>query len=397
MFPARLILLISAAANVVLASAFALKSGVREAPVPSKEQAGRVATPSAAAPSAAPVTWAHLQTLDHVAFVAALRQQGWSRDVLRAIVTARLGQEYGPKFAALNAAHRPPYWRGDRDGDLHPSMSAAARAEARQLSRDYHQALQALLGTDAEDPGLAAHRQRRYGPIAPEKISTLESIESDYRDLIQEARDRAAGRLLDRDREVIRLLEQEREADIAALLTPEEKEAYELRASQTAIGLRFRLQHFNPTEEEYVAIFRLRKAFDDRFGGSNPTPEQRQQRQASESELNQQIAAVLGEERFQEYDLKAHPSWQQAADWVRRQQLPEATAEPLARFGREMQERLQAINRDRSISRADRDAQRAALYHDARLRLGQILPAEHHARYESGPGGWLRSLQPQTR
>lgn len=396
MSPARLVLLVSVATNLVLAAALALRTG---AGASGQTASTLVATPEAtppASPAAEPVTWTHLQRLDEAGLVAALRRQGWSREVLAAIVRAKLDLEYEPRLEALDASHRPPYWRGNRYGSLHSTWTAAARAEGRQIRRELNLRMRTLLGEDAEDPLATAYRQQRYGPVAPEKIDALEAIESDYRDLIAEVRERAGNQMTDEDLEVIRLLEQERAADLSALLTPEEKDAYDLRASRTAMTLRYRLQHFDPTEEEYVAIFRLRKAFDDRHGGVSLMPQQQPQRAADEAELNRQVAAVLGEARFREYELKTHPTWNQAAAWVRLQQLPETTTEPLARLGREMQDRLLTLNRDQSLSSAERAARRNALYQEARRQLGQILPADYHARYESGPGRWLRSLQPPT-
>ena len=106
-----------------------------------------------------------------------------------------------------------------------------------------------------------------------------------------------------------------RDQAIAAVLTPEEFVDYQLRLSETATKLRFALDTFGPNEQEFRAIFRLQKEFDDEFGflfsssghgnGIGPVDTgpadygvtQEKHAEASKA-LNEKIKNALGEQRF---------------------------------------------------------------------------------------------------
>src|SRR5208282_195111 len=60
--------------------------------------------------------------------------------------------------------------------------------------------------------------------------------------------------------EKLRDLQREQDAALSRLLTPQEKEEYELTMSPTADRLRKQLIGFNPTEEEFLDLFRRQQA-----------------------------------------------------------------------------------------------------------------------------------------
>ncbi len=75
------------------------------------------------------------------------------------------------------------------------------------------------------------------------------------------------------DREKLALLNRERRADLERVLTPEELFEYDLRQGPTAMRLRSQLAAFQPTEEEYRAIFTVQHALDRRAVATRPTVE----------------------------------------------------------------------------------------------------------------------------
>ncbi|HEX2099477.1 MAG TPA: hypothetical protein VHF69_02370 [Candidatus Synoicihabitans sp.] len=392
----RLLLVLSVLANFALAVGLALRRPVWS--VARDEQSNPPGAASAEAPVATePLHWDDLRRLDDAAYLQHLRTQGWPRRVIRALVAARLDREYAPQRKAILLENPVRYWQG-KSGQFFPQQaSAATRARLRQLNWEQHSRLVGLLADEANDPSAEANTRRRYGPIAPEKAKHLTMIELDYHELIEQAREAAGGVMLAEDREVIRMLEAERDADMAQLLTPEEKHAYDLRTSPTAVQLRFRLAGFDPSEEEYVAIHQLQKALDDQFRHANSSPELHAQRQAAQEEVNRQIAAVLGEERYRDYEITTHSSWRQTDAWAKQQQLPETATRSLTVLTMEINQRREALSQDRSLSAAERAARQTALHQEATLRLAQVLPAHQIESYQKGPGRWLQTLQPRQR
>jgi hypothetical protein len=66
--------------------------------------------------------------------------------------------------------------------------------------------------------------------------------------------------------EVMREIMKEKDAELAKVLTPQEKEEYDLRMSQTAMMMRMQMSEFQPNEQEFRDIFKLRKDFENEYG-----------------------------------------------------------------------------------------------------------------------------------
>ena len=99
--------------------------------------------------------------------------------------------------------------------------------------------------------------------------------------------------------------QKEMEAQLAKVLTPEELEDYQLRLSQTSMMMRMQLGPFEPSEQEFRELFKVRKTFDDEFGwgGSGVTDKEGRDRMAAaKKETDEQVKQLLGDTRFAEYE-----------------------------------------------------------------------------------------------
>ena len=103
-------------------------------------------------------------------------------------------------------------------------------------------------------------------------------------------------------------MQRRRDAELEAVLSPEEMEEFQLRHSGTAREMRSRLGDFRPSEEEFRRIFRLQKSFDDEivlaFDGleGEQVAEIRAQVMADgQAALDEELKQALGDKRFAEY------------------------------------------------------------------------------------------------
>src|ERR1051325_10186647 len=81
-------------------------------------------------------------------------------------------------------------------------------------------------------------------------------------------------------------------------------EDFNLRMSNTANVMRFTLASFEPNEQEFRDVFKLKKTFDDEFGftGMAPTdPAEKERFDAAKKGLNAQLKQVLGD-RYADYE-----------------------------------------------------------------------------------------------
>ena len=100
--------------------------------------------------------------------------------------------------------------------------------------------------------------------------------------------------------------QREMEDSIKGLLTEEEFTNYLLRMSSTANTMRTQIAGFDPSKEEFMEVFELRRQFDNEYGSSffnpNSSDTDRDAYNAAKDVMNEQIREALGDERYADYD-----------------------------------------------------------------------------------------------
>lgn len=283
----------SATSAAGTATAPAGKSSEKPAARPAAAAATTTGTTGAGAPVGA--VWRAATTeQDLHRVVADLRAAGYPPAVVRAVVQQLLRD----RFASREPNAGQPYWKHNNQTPESIAAQAAVNVERQAL-------LESLLGPDARPSAMmdAETRLRRYGPMSEDKIDLITKIERDYGEMSAEVWAKRKGNILnDSVMQTQQLMEQEKFADIAAVLTPEELTQYELRNSQTARTLLSKLRNLDITEAEYTRLYQVQKAFND----ANPQrattdAASYQQRQNAQLALHEETRAVLGETRFYAY------------------------------------------------------------------------------------------------
>ncbi|HVS53926.1 MAG TPA: hypothetical protein VHD62_16340 [Opitutaceae bacterium] len=357
--------------------------------------ASAVANPTAA-PHFDPGTWDTLATPELAATAARLKAEGFPVSLQRAILSALVVEHFADRHKALaDLIDAQPWWRGSIYGT---ASGAKILAQRQQLQRDETDAIDQLLGVGTGASAYArASQARRFGNLPPEKATALSRIESDYNELSSEIQSGAQNMLLAEDREKLAFLEQEKRADIAKLLSPDELLEYDLRNSSTATQLRYQLSAFNPTEDEFRAIFKVQQAFDAQYAGGNyqlMTLDQRRQWSEARTQVAKQIEAVLPPDRAAEYALKTDSSYLQTNALVSRLELPATATNDIVGIQKDITKRVDAMRTDRSLTAEQRTAQLTALGLEADARLMPILGEAGMKAYKQNAGYWLNNLRP---
>lgn len=287
----------------------------------------------------------------------------------------------GRRLAAVLQRPRPGgerWWRAD-------PASAQARE---QLRREVGLVLGEALGDDA---GLA-------GPgldfLSPEKRAALRRIDQDYAEL--RARFGAGGIVLPSDRERLRLLTAERERDLAALLTPAEREAYDLRLSPSAATVRARYGEGLETEEEFRRVFALQRAFDARFPADSAAARNdaagRQQFAEAQRQLENEVRAALGEAAYARVRRAQDADLRNLEGLATRLNLPPDTTTRLAAARESFATASQQVQADVNLPPDQRRARVQALAAEARTTLTQTLGPEAAEAY-ARQSPWVTMLQ----
>jgi hypothetical protein len=201
-------------------------------------------------PAAFSARWKQLlQNSDDIAALTFLRSSGFPPSVVRSLMTERIRARYESRFRELDVKkNETPYWRTTAWYNVDDDVTT--RAERRSLQREIQDAIRALLGDDVASLHSFERdrRSRSYGSLPPAKITEVEAIDRDYRELTAQVRENAKGFTLTEDREKLAFLEKEKRADLAAVLSPEELEEYDRRNSPASGEIRNKLRHFDATE-----------------------------------------------------------------------------------------------------------------------------------------------------
>ncbi len=325
--------------------------------------------------------------------LARLRAAGFPPAALRAIFKRRLDERYAAQEIAL-IVNQPPatYWQVDRYGD---ADTAEMRSARRALGLTKSNELRALLGEDADSPATRRLWERRYGGLSAGKVEALETTLADYQEMENAIR-MNAGILLPDDRAKLALIGNERQRDIAALLTPAEQAAYDARSGSTAMQVQFRLQDFPVTENEYLALVALQSEFNAEWSYSSTsfTREQRTARTEAQKQLEASVEATLGAERYAEYALKSDSNYLMTKRLTDRLGLPAANALSLAALEKTVREQQNAIYRDRTLSPDGREAQLTTLQAQTRETVAATLTADGAEVYEASFGQWINFIVP---
>jgi len=185
---------------------------------------------------------------------------------------------------------------------------------------------------------------------------------------------------------------------LAAILSPAEFEAYNLRNSDTSRQLRGNLTAFNPTEDEFRTLYKLQATYDERFGPmyAIPSPEEQRQRSEAQRDLNEQIKATLGPARGAEYDRATDYNYRQTSQLVARLELPADTTTKIWEVKQDVEQRANALRRDTSLAPEARLQQLTALATESTTRLTPLLGGQRGMEAFKQYGGfWLNNLTPR--
>ncbi len=380
---------ISLVANLALVAVF-IRRG--ESTVEVAAPPAPASTPAARTDEPPGKTLDRLRSENAHAYAGALREAGVAPRAARLLVADALREKYLEKQRELIGSGDPQeFWK--------TAASATDRekqAALRKLAREQEDLLREIFGPDAEAAAENERLARIYGPLPEEKLAKIDRIHSDYGGMAEDVRSRSGGLLLPADREALEWIERERRKDVAEILTPEELEFYDLQVSPTARTLRARLATFGPTEQEFRALFRLQREFDERFGAATGGVDEsrRGERAAAETELEGKIRTALGEARYEEYRRQQDPGYRTVARIAERFGLPPKRADEVMAFARSAQARLQTLRDDKAATPEAVRQALAAIGREASERLTALLGAEGVELYRMTSGGaWLGALE----
>ena len=396
---------VSVAANLGLAFVWYSKSNDLSAAGPAavSPHAGATTTPLAAAATttatgdasgtlspevtrALPELFRQLVDGDLSAGVARLRAAGMSEDTVNLIAQAVVMKKFKKAYEELGGdGMNFLMWGG-----------GYARTDAQREAQRKMQEIQKKLSEEARAAGVDRSSFFNFGRKVPglsaEKSEQLARLEADRQEMRSQVHTEASGMMLDRDTERLKYIDAEFKKDLAALLTPEELEAWSMQRSETAQNLRAQLAYMAPTDEEFRKILKLQEAFNEawpsNFGGNTDW----QKRSEAERAMKKQIAEVLGPTRAADYDKATSYEFGTLSNLEYRLELPKGSADKVLGLHKETDEAARKIRSDKSLSDADRKESLKVLAEQVKSELVGVLGEEGMKAYRNQNSHWIDGL-----
>jgi hypothetical protein len=241
------------------------------------------------------------------------------------MVLADLSARYDAKLRSFfEPDPNTPFWKQGSNifssNDKRMEQYTALQRERTKLQREL--LADPFFATD----DVSAAQRRQFGNLSRPTIDQLQRIEDDYAEMGAAIRSATNGILLAEDREKLALLQRERRADLASVLTPQELADYEMRSSPMTGMLVRQLATFNASESEFRAIFQAQQAYNDRLPGAALTGGDYSARQTAQQQLNDQLKAGLGPDRYADYIRETDRNYQTLSRLAQRENIPTETA-----------------------------------------------------------------------
>jgi hypothetical protein len=327
------------------------------------------------------LTWQEIESDDYPTYIANLRLLGCPEQTIRDIIIADVNQVYARRREAELSTPAQGWWITDPE----PALPEAADSQAEALEAERRQLLDELLGPGWEASlsyfenrdrtvpldgpllgELPAETKRTVREIGLRSLERLSALEENAR---------VEGRevpLADVAREQQQLRE-----ELAAVLQPDALEEYLLRYSPNAQAWREELQGFQPTKEEFRALFRTTDEIDRQLAllaDANDAPSIAK-RERLEKEREEATRQALGPERFAYYRVTQDPLFQQARQTALEAGAPVETVMPLYEVNHATDEERRRILSDTALTPEQQSEQLAAIQ-QARLDTLRALLGE---------------------
>lgn len=339
-------------------------------------------------------TWQSLESSDYKRYAANLRSIGCPEATIRDILRADVTQLYEQKKKQLRrAAPKYEYWSNDRD--FLPGVGREAWTGMLALDEERDSVLRSL--------GIEPDQRKRAAKSSNAFEWMLDFLDDDKKARILRLRSELDDKLAVRqpgslDDRGIQALQKEMEDSIRQLLTPEEAVQYDLRMSPTASSLRRQLQGFEPTEEEFVSLFKLRKAIDEQWGlnSGNDSAAEQASRQEAEQRLKEQIKELLGPQRYADYELSLQPGFQQMYVAVKQAGLGMEQARQLYAMKQVAEEQAARIRSDQALAADQRGAALERIRQESERSIQTLIGDNGWQQFRQGLGArWLNRLTRQ--
>jgi hypothetical protein len=345
--------------------------------------------------------WRMLESSNYVVYIQNLRNFECPEETIRDIIITDVAKFYARRRAELKAQAPPQhFWQ---TMEVLSAGSTGLQAQLHALDKEQRDLIRELLGVDLRAEMTKYWNEEEYQNfgdeyLPDEKRDQVQALQQKFDDREQEIYARSRGLLLDEDHAALRKIRQEREAELASLLTPDEMVEYQLRHSDTANTLRSQLAGFAPSEEEFRRIFQLQKSFDDNFNQAfDPIDDaamavKAKSQEAAQAALNEEFKKTLGPERFAQFQRAQDDDYKTLVQIGERFDLSREVADRVYSLKVMAERQRQQIESNPNLTDEQRATALLGIARETERTVAGTMGDKIYKSYQKAGGQWLSNL-----
>lgn len=347
----------------------------------------RIELPASRAPVtnalAVQFTWRAVADRDLKRYIAKLRHVQCPEETIQDIILAEVDRLYQAKEAALG--FRGEFIKVWEQSEPSREKDFEKAARFRQLRVEKRNLIYELLGIDVpgDIPSLVGSNfnsawEQALALLPLEKRGPVRAAQDRFWEKTETLRKRLDNLLLPEDAEEYRRLRAERVAELQKILTPLEFEEVEIRTSTTANTLKTELSAFQPSEQEFRELFRIKRDLHEAtyVPGQvvgDEEGQRAQERTMASLKAEEQIKSTLGEARYAEYQRAQDSDFQQISRVATDEGLPRDKAIAVYNLQKQTQQEIQQRLQDPNLQPAQRTALQTQIMTESIERTRQLL------------------------
>ena len=295
--------------------------------------------------------WAQLESEDYRDYIVRLRAVGCPEQTIRDIVIADVDKMLAPKMLAASPQPRElRYWQPLEQEMWEDAEQKEAFRQQRAVDFEKREVIRELLGVDLVGERLRVQGQddyygQRLSFLPEEKRArvrlALDQFSDRERAVLEQQIDEGNGLTSSED---LSRLRQQKDAALAELLTPAEREQYDLWFSPAAAAVRDEVYGMNATQEEFSKLYQIRKSFaqtyGDSFGPNDP----------AWNDYQSQARQALGDQRYAEFARAQDADYRELVRVTTRFKLAPEIAAQLYSYKQPVEEECARVEADPSLS-----------------------------------------------
>ena len=346
--------------------------------------------------------WRLVESEDYKKYIANLRSIGCPEETIRDIISADVKKLFDARKHTLNAStNKFEYWKA---GNLFGSMMNEEKIkQSQELAKEKRDLLKELLGVAPEE------KPDMFGGMNPFE-SMLDFLPADKQNEVAEVFQKFQAKMVKgfsggspdaEDMKKIQGMQKEMETELGKILSPDELESYQLRMSQTAMMMRMQLASFDPSEQEFRDIFKLKKSFDDQFGSFGMLSQDKTEKQKyndAKKDLDGQVKSLLGDSRYQDYERAQDYAYQGIYRVADRNGLGKEAANQVYDMKKAAEEQATKLRGDTTLSPEQRTEALKGIRTETENSIRTVFGDKGWQSYQSQPGAyWLKNISPDPK